>query len=103
MVARLHPMKDPENLVEAIRRARQSGHDLHMLIMGRDIDRPDTGLAKAITAALPCNRVTTTGPRTAVAHWLPGPDLFELPSAWGAGFPTEIGTAAGRDRGVEYG
>ncbi len=93
MVARCHPMKDPENLVEAVRRARQAGHDLHLLIIGHGVDKPGTPLAKAISVAFPPDRVTTTGFQHNIAKWLAGLDIFALPSAWGEGFPNVIGEA----------
>ena len=92
MVARMHPMKDPENLVEAVRRARLRGQDLHLLIVGKDADTPKPSLARAI-AALPPDRVTLAGVRDDVADWLSGLDILALPSAWGEAFPNVIGEA----------
>lgn len=92
MVARMHPMKDPENLVEAVRRARLQGHDIHLLIVGKDADTPKPSLAGAI-AVLPADRVSLVGVRDDVADWLSGLDMLALPSAWGEAFPNVIGEA----------
>jgi glycosyltransferase involved in cell wall biosynthesis len=93
MVARVHPMKDPAMLVDAIGRARAAGHDLHLLLVGTGMDKPPAALAEAIRATLPENRVTLVSERHDVATWLSGLDILALPSAWGEGFPNIIGEA----------
>lgn len=93
MVARHHPMKDHLNLVDAVRRCRSRGVDLHLLLVGEGMDRPPADLAKAIGAALPCDRVTLSSARLDVAEWLSGLDLLALSSAWGEGFPNILGEA----------
>jgi glycosyltransferase involved in cell wall biosynthesis len=93
MVARLHPMKDHVNLVEAVGRARQAGHDLHLLLVGTGLDAPPPSLARAIAELLPADRVTLVGERTDVSDWLAGLDIAALPSAWGEAFPNVLGEA----------
>lgn len=92
MVARQHPMKDAPMLAHAAALARRAGHDIHLLIVGTDMDRPSPALAAA-TALLPPDRVTLSGARPDVDQWLPGLDMLALPSAWGEGFPNVIGEA----------
>src|SRR3546814_2554044 len=48
LVARLHPMKQPEVLVEAVRRARAKGRDMHLLIMGNGADDPRSDLTRPL-------------------------------------------------------
>jgi glycosyltransferase involved in cell wall biosynthesis len=93
MVARMHPMKDPENLVEAIGRARRDGHDLHLIMVGTGTDTPSPGLTDALRRALPPSRITLVGERHDVAVWLSGLDILALPSAWGEAFPNILGEA----------
>ena len=93
MVARMHPMKDHAMLVDAVARARSSGHDLHLLLVGTGTDEPPPELAAAISRALPADRVTCAGERDDVAVWLSGLDLLALPSAWGEAFPNVLGEA----------
>lgn len=92
MVARRHPMKDAAMLVDAIVRARAAGHDLHLLIVGQDMDQPAADVA-AMLGDLPPARVTLVGARSDIADWLPGLDLLAVPSAWGEGFPNILGEA----------
>lgn len=93
LVARLHPMKQPEVLVEAVRIARSKGRDLHLLIMGHGADDPSSSLTRLLNTALPANRFTTIGHQTDVARWMPAIDIFALSSGWGEGFPNVIGEA----------
>lgn len=92
MVARNHPMKAPEMLVEAVRRARDAGHDLHLLMVGEGMDAPAPALQLAIDF-LPPDRVTLAGHAGDLAEWLPGVDILALPSSWGEGFPNILGEA----------
>lgn len=92
-VTRLHPMKDPETLVEAVRRVRERGLDAHLLLVGRGFERPPAGLATRIKTSLPPERVTLAGERHDVAAWLAGVDILTLPSAWGEGFSNILGEA----------
>ena len=92
MVARNHPMKAPEMLVEAVRRARDAGHDLHLLMAGEGMDAPAPALQLAIDF-LPPDRVTLAGHAGDLAEWLPGVDILALPSSWGEGFPNILGEA----------
>ena len=93
MIARNHPMKAPEMLVAAVGMARAAGHDLHLLMVGDNMDTPPPELRRAIAAALPPDRVTLAGHARDLAEWLPGVDILALPSAWGEGFPNILGEA----------
>lgn len=93
MVARHHPMKDVVNLIEAARRVRAAGFDLHLLLIGRGYEAPPAEVMAAAREALPADRLTLSGERLDVASWLPGLDLLVLPSAWGEGFPNILGEA----------
>lgn len=93
MVARYHPMKDHLNLISAVAQARSEGHDLHLLLVGTDLDAPGNVAADAARATLPADRLTISGERLDVAEWLPGVDMVALSSAWGEGFPNILGEA----------
>lgn len=93
MIARNHPMKDHATLVRAVARARTSGLDLRLLLVGPGMDRPDAALTRVIAECLPEGAVTLAGERTDVAGWLPGLDLLALSSAWGEAFPNILGEA----------
>src|SRR3546814_8587835 len=84
-------MKQPEVLVEAVRRARAKGRDMHLLIMGNGADDPRSDLTRTLHASLPADRFTTIGHQENVAHWMPAIDIFALSSGWGEGFPNVIG------------
>lgn len=92
MVARCHPMKDHQLLVEATARAIEAGHDLHLLLVGPGFERPPASLRTAL-AQLAADRITISGGRTDVAEWLPGVDILALSSAWGEAFPNILGEA----------
>ncbi len=92
LVARAHPMKSVDVLVEAVRRARSAGHDLHLLLVGNGMDRPGPGLSQAL-AQLPADRVTLAGEQRDVADWLAGVDMLVVASSWGEGFPNILGEA----------
>ena len=92
MVARSHPMKDPLTLVEAVRRARERGVDLHLVLAGSGMDRPAPNLAASLRG-LPADRVTILDHQPDVRPLLSGLDIFALPSAWGEGFPNVVAEA----------
>ncbi|WP_188762907.1 glycosyltransferase [Sandarakinorhabdus glacialis] len=96
MVARNHPMKSVDNLIAATALARKAGHDLHLLLVGNGMDSATLMASPATAAALaqlPADRMTLSGERADVAHWLPGLDVVALPSSWGEAFPNIIGEA----------
>ncbi len=93
MVARSHPMKSVETLVEAVRLARLQGADLHLLLAGQDMDRPSPALRETLAAAVPPERLTLAGHRADLADWLAGVDMVALSSAWGEAFPNILGEA----------
>ncbi len=92
LVARAHPMKSVDVLVEAVRRARAAGHDLHLLLVGTGMESPEPGIAAAL-AQLPADRVTLAGEQRDVSEWLPGVDMLAVASSWGEGFPNILGEA----------
>lgn len=91
-IARYHPMKGHDILVESVLRARKRGIDIHLLLVGNELADPPAQLAQRL-AELPADRVSTSGARFDVASWLPGLDLVVVPSGWGEGFPNVIGEA----------
>lgn len=92
-VARYHPMKDQTMLVEAVGRARAQGADLHLVMIGAELDDPPAELRRAIDRHVPPSRVSLLGARSDIGALMPGFDLFALSSAWGEGFPNVLGEA----------
>jgi glycosyltransferase involved in cell wall biosynthesis len=92
MVARSHPMKDPETLVRAVLHAREAGTDVHLVIAGAEMHRPTAEVSRLV-AELPADRVTLSDHRPDMKDLLPGFDIIALPSAWGEGFPNIVGEA----------
>ena len=93
MIARDHPMKDPGNLVRAIGLLRAGGHDVHLVIIGRGMDRTHTDLVALVRELELGACVTLVGERRDVPDLCPGFDIAALPSAWGEGFPNVLGEA----------
>ncbi|KQX19493.1 MULTISPECIES: glycosyltransferase [unclassified Sphingomonas] len=93
VVARHHPMKDHATAIEAVGRAREMGHDIHLLLAGSGTDALPARLTEACRRWLPEDRLTLLGDRRDVADWLPGCDVVALSSAWGEGFPNILGEA----------
>lgn len=93
MIARLHPMKDPAMLVEAVHAARWKGADIHLLLAGQGMDDPPLDLARALAGAIPPDRLTLLGQRNDLPDLMPGLDILALPSAWGEGFPNTLAEA----------
>lgn len=93
MVARNHPMKDPVTLIRACSGLWDAGHDFSLLIAGPGMEALE---GNPVMAGLPTGaraRIRLAAGRFDVAEWLPGLDLFVLPSAWGEAFPNILGEA----------
>lgn len=93
VIARHHPMKDHATAIEAVGRARQMGHDIHLLMAGEGTDNLPSDLQAACHHFFPPHRLSLLGDRRDVAEWLPGCDIVALASAWGEGFPNILGEA----------
>lgn len=90
-VARYHPMKDQLNLVRAIRRLVDDGHDVQLVVAG---DGHEDGPVRDAARTLGLDeRVTTLGVCHDVADLLPDLDVFALSSAWGESFSVAAGEA----------
>ncbi len=92
MVARAHPMKSVDVLVNAVILAREMGNDIHLLLVGDRMDEPGPDLRRLLER-IPAGRRTLSGARLDVAAWLPGVDILAMPSSWGEGFPNILGEA----------
>jgi glycosyltransferase involved in cell wall biosynthesis len=90
-VARAHPMKNHEGFVRTLARLHKDGYDVHGLIIGAGHEE---GAARQAARALGIDdRLSTPGPRSDVAEFLSGLDLFLLSSAWGEAFPLSVAEA----------
>lgn len=90
-VARAHPMKDHESFVRALGLLRDSGLDVHGLIIGAGHEE---GRARQVANELDlADRLTTPGPLKDIPALLPGMDAFMLSSAWGEAFPLSAAEA----------
>jgi glycosyltransferase involved in cell wall biosynthesis len=90
-VARFHPMKDQVNLVRAISRLLDEGHDVHGLFIGDG--HADGPVRRAARECGIDDRITTPGPRSDIAELMPGFDVYALCSAWGEAFSLALGEA----------
>jgi glycosyltransferase involved in cell wall biosynthesis len=90
-VARAHPMKDHESFVRTLAALRDTGLDVHGLIIGAG---HENGRAKQVARELDiADRLSMPGPLGDIPEFLPGLDAFMLSSAWGEAFPLSAAEA----------
>ena len=77
-VANYWPLKDPTWLLQAFAAARRARPDLHLLLVGRDMDAP--AVHKTVAELHLTGAVTLTGTRTDVHRLLQAADIFVLSS-----------------------
>jgi glycosyltransferase involved in cell wall biosynthesis len=94
MIARHHPMKDPENLLKALAIIEKRLPAVRLIIAGERFDQTNQPVRSAIAAHGLEDRVQLLGQREDVPRLLAAIDVVALPSAWGEGFPNAIGEAA---------
>lgn len=90
MVARYHPMKDPDNLLQALARIAERLPAVQLVVAGRDYEQVQGSIAGLGLE----NRVHLLGSRDDVPRILAAIDVVAMPSAWGEGFPNALGEAA---------
>lgn len=91
-VARFHPMKGHRRLLEAARNLLQSDRKVHLMLVGRNVDRDNPALREAI-ANLPRSQVHLPGERSDVRRWYNAMDGYVQSSEWGEAFPNALGEA----------
>ena len=92
-VGRYHPMKDHAGLLRAAGRLADRHPNLHVVLVGRGLDRPDGELAGLIREVALEGRVHCLGERADVDSVIAGLDLLVSASAWGEGFPNVVAEA----------
>jgi glycosyltransferase involved in cell wall biosynthesis len=92
-VARFDPMKDHGNLIAAVARLIAVEQDVHLVMVGPDVERGNDELTTMIRAARIENRISLLGERTDIAMLTPGFDLLALSSSTGEAFPNVLGEA----------
>ena len=89
-VARFHPMKGHQLLVEAVETLAKSGLDVHLALCGRGCE--PGGPAEEVTRLAPSlgDRVHLLGESVDPAAIYSGFDVFVTPSRWGESFPNTL-------------
>lgn len=93
MVARYHPMKDPENLLRALARVRASMPDARLVLAGHYTEAEALWAMDAASRSGVADAVMLLGRRPDVPRLLSAFDVVASPSAWGEGFPNALGEA----------
>ncbi|MBV1915546.1 MAG: glycosyltransferase [Pseudomonadales bacterium] len=91
-VARLHPMKDHPLFLQAAVDIAQRFVQFHCILIGREVNMENEGLASYIPAELQ-NRFHLLDERTDISAVMSAMDIFTLTSAWGEAFPNVLGEA----------
>jgi glycosyltransferase involved in cell wall biosynthesis len=92
-VARHHPMKGHDLLLEALSMLHRQGIEVHSLLIGRGLDRDNRALVDRCEALGLADRVHLLGERQDLARLWQAVDIGVSPSLWGEGFPTAMGEA----------
>jgi glycosyltransferase involved in cell wall biosynthesis len=93
VVARFHPQKDYRNIIAAAALLSKNMSDVHLILVGEDVDRKNPKIMEMITSFAVEDKVTLLGERRDIARLMPGFDLLCSGSAWGEAFPNVIGEA----------
>ena len=91
-VARLHPMKDHANFLQAAGVVALRYPNTHFVLSGRNVCLDNASLKQEIPPPLE-NRFHLLGERGDVSDLMSAMDISCLSSAWGEGFPNVIGEA----------
>ena len=91
-VARLHPMKDHANFLQAAESIASHNPNVHFVLSGKDVCLDNASLKQNIPTPLQ-NRFHLLGERSDVADLMSAMDVLTLCSAWGEGFPNVLGEA----------
>lgn len=94
MIARHHPMKDPENLLKAVTIIKKRMPDIRLIIAGERFDQDNAPVLAAIAEHDLEDAVQLLGRRCDIPRLLAAIDVVASPSAWGEGFPNALGEAA---------
>lgn len=90
-VARLHPMKDHTNFLQAVKTVIQHYPDAHFILSGRDVFLDNASLKQQISSSLQ-NRFHLLGERSDVTDLMSAMDVF-CQSSWSEAFPNVLGEA----------
>jgi glycosyltransferase involved in cell wall biosynthesis len=93
LFARFDPMKNHVGLLRALAGLRAEGFSLHLLLAGSGISPDNATLQAAVETLGLKDNVTMLGEREDVEDWMPGLDIFVLPSSYGEAFPLVLGEA----------
>ena len=93
MIARYHPMKDPINLLDALKFLDGAMSNAQLVIAGSYFDHDNAEIVGAIAERGLQNRVKLLGRREDIPQLLAALDVVAMPSGWGEGFPNAIGEA----------
>ena len=91
-VARLHPMKDHPLFLQAAIDIAKRFEQFHCILIGRDVNMENEGLAKYIPEELQ-NRFHLLDERSDISAVMSAMDIFTLTSTWGEAFPNVLGEA----------
>ena len=91
-VARLHPMKDHANFLQASCMVAQKNANAYFLLSGKGVCLDNESLKQQIPTILQ-NRFHFLGERIDVADLMSAMDVFSSSSSWGEAFPNVLGEA----------
>lgn len=92
LIARLHPMKDHANFLNAASKLHKRRPDVHFVLVGQGINKQNTSLMKQITALGLHKHVHLLGERDDIAAITAALDIASS-SSYGEGFPNSVGEA----------
>jgi len=93
MVARVHPQKNHEGLLNAFAKEPHVRRRSHLLLTGHGFDQSNSSLLERIDRLGLKDHVTLFGARSDIEDILPALDILALPSLFGEAFPNVVGEA----------
>jgi glycosyltransferase involved in cell wall biosynthesis len=93
MMARMDPMKDHRNFLQAARLMLSKAPDVHFLLAGEKVDPGNPKLRARVEEHCPPSRIHLLGMRTDVPRLTAALDIACLSSCYGEGLPNVLGEA----------
>jgi glycosyltransferase involved in cell wall biosynthesis len=90
MVGRFDPQKDHASLIGALAALRREGQDVYCVLVGRGMDRENSGLEGWLDVAGVADRVVLAGPRSDIPAVMNALDVHVLSSSFGEAFPNVL-------------